>query len=333
MSWVNAAPEYVAAAANDLAGIASTLSAANSAAAFPTSGVLPAGADEVSAGIAALFGAHAQAYQMLSSQAVAFHEQFVQLMTAGANQYDSAEARNSTPMGDAAAAINAPAAALPGMAVGGSSAGGSTPAAAGGEQVLARTQSGTLVQIGNGAGAASGVSAASAGGASGVVASGGGSAGAAGLLPGLRYAGVGAGSDVPQVSALPGAAIVGPLDGVGENTGDLAGVSPLVFGQGGANGLSSSAAPAAAVASPGAAGEGNSQAENGGGIAVHSGWLGGEASENGALLGHSAPAPTDQFASGEGSFYSRGGGQGGFLGGGEQLGAAAAPAEGAAEGA
>ena len=37
MSWVIAAPEYVAAAAGDLAGIASSISAANSAAAFPTS--------------------------------------------------------------------------------------------------------------------------------------------------------------------------------------------------------------------------------------------------------------------------------------------------------
>lgn len=333
MSWVNAAPEYVAAAANDLAGIASTLSSANSSAAFPTSGVLPAGADEVSAGIAALFGAHAQAYQMLSAQAVAFHEQFVQLMTAGANQYDAAEARNSTPMQDAAAAINAPAAALPGMAVGGSSAGGSAPGAAGGEQVLARTQSGTLVQIGNGAGAASGVSASPAAGASGVVASGGGSAGAAQLLPGLRYAGLGAGGDSAHAGILPGAAVVGPMDGVDEGAGNLGAVSPLVFGQGGANGLGSSAAPAAAVAGPSAAGESNGQAQSSSGIAVQSGWLGGEAGENAALLGHSAPAPADNFASGEGSFYSRGAGQGGFLGGGEQLGAAGAPAEGAPEGA
>lgn len=330
MSWVNAAPEYVAAAANDLAGIASTLSAANSAAAFPTSGVLPAGADEVSAGIAALFGAHAQAYQMLSAQAVAFHQQFVELMTAGANQYDAAEARNSTPMGDAAAAINAPAAALPGLAVGGSAAGGSAPAAAGSEQVLARTQGGTLVQIGNGAGAASGVSASSAAGGSGVVASGGGSAGAAQLLPGLRYAGFGAAGDSTHAGVLPGAAVGAPVDGVGETAG-LGAVSPLVFGQGAANGLSSSAAPAAAAASPSAAGEGN-QAESGSGIAVHSGWLGGEATEHSALLGQSAPAPADQFASGEGSFYSRGGGQGGFLGGGEQLGTAT-PAEGAPGGA
>nr|WP_223163860.1 PE family protein [Mycobacterium simiae] len=45
--------------------------------------MLAAGADEVSAAIAALFGTHGQAYQAyraLSAQAVAFHQQFVQLL-------------------------------------------------------------------------------------------------------------------------------------------------------------------------------------------------------------------------------------------------------------
>jgi PE family len=98
MSWVNAAPEYVAAAANDLAGIGSTLSSANALAAFPTSAVMAAGADEVSAGIAALFAGHAQAYQAISAQAALFHNQFVDLMTAGAGQYAGTEALNALPM-------------------------------------------------------------------------------------------------------------------------------------------------------------------------------------------------------------------------------------------
>jgi len=59
----------VAAAATDLARVGSTLSAANLAAVVPTSSVIAAGADEVSASVAALFGAHAQAYQALSAQA------------------------------------------------------------------------------------------------------------------------------------------------------------------------------------------------------------------------------------------------------------------------
>lgn len=47
MSYVLATPEMVAAAANNLAQIGSTLSAANAAALAPTTGVLAAGADEV----------------------------------------------------------------------------------------------------------------------------------------------------------------------------------------------------------------------------------------------------------------------------------------------
>src|SRR5277367_5163876 len=98
MSYVNAAPEYVAAAATDLANIGSTISSANTAALGPTSGVTAAGADEVSAAVAALFDAHAQAYQALSAQAAYFHQQFVQLMSGGAAQYALAETENASPL-------------------------------------------------------------------------------------------------------------------------------------------------------------------------------------------------------------------------------------------
>jgi PE family len=98
MSFVFATPEFVAAAASDLANIGSTISSANAAALIPTSGVLAAGADEVSAVIAALFGAHAQAYQALSVQAASFHQQFVELMSGGAAQYALTEAANASPL-------------------------------------------------------------------------------------------------------------------------------------------------------------------------------------------------------------------------------------------
>ena len=77
MSFLIATPEFVTAAATDLADIGGTRAA--DAAAAPTTGVLAAGADEVSAAVAALFGAHGQAYQATSAQAAAFHNQFVQL--------------------------------------------------------------------------------------------------------------------------------------------------------------------------------------------------------------------------------------------------------------
>src|SRR6201998_2353190 len=98
MSYLVAAPDYGANAATDLANIGSAISDANSAALGPVSSLLPAGADEVSASITALFDAHAQVYQALSAAAQAFHTQFVQLMSAGAEQYGLTEAANATPL-------------------------------------------------------------------------------------------------------------------------------------------------------------------------------------------------------------------------------------------
>ncbi|ETW23755.1 PE family protein [Mycobacterium gastri] len=68
MSLVFADAELLATAATDLANIGSTISTASNTAAAATIGVLPPALDEVSASIAALFGAHGQAYQQLSTQ-------------------------------------------------------------------------------------------------------------------------------------------------------------------------------------------------------------------------------------------------------------------------
>ncbi|BDB44457.1 MULTISPECIES: PE family protein [Mycobacterium] len=92
MSYLSMAPEWVTAAAADLAGIGSALGAAGSAAAGATTAVLPAGADEVSAAVAELFGAHGQAFQEVSARAAQFHDQFVQTLRSGAGAYASAEA-------------------------------------------------------------------------------------------------------------------------------------------------------------------------------------------------------------------------------------------------
>lgn len=98
MSFVVARTDSVTAAASDLASIGSALSTANSAASAPTSSVVAAGGDEVSAIVAALFGAHAQAYQALSAQAALFHQQFVKLLGTGAAEYAAAEAANIAPL-------------------------------------------------------------------------------------------------------------------------------------------------------------------------------------------------------------------------------------------
>lgn len=91
MSNVIAAPEMMTSAASDLAAISSNVSAAHLAAAAPTVAVVPAAADEVSAGIAHLFSAQAKDYQALAGRAAAFHQQFVQNMAGGAASYVSAE--------------------------------------------------------------------------------------------------------------------------------------------------------------------------------------------------------------------------------------------------
>lgn len=94
MSFVFAVPEFMASAAADLTGIGSTVSAANAAAAGSTTSVLAAGADDVSAAIAAMFGAHGQAYQALSAQAEQFHAEFVKAMNSATAAYAGAEAAN-----------------------------------------------------------------------------------------------------------------------------------------------------------------------------------------------------------------------------------------------
>lgn len=95
MLFVTTQPDTLAAAAGNLAGIGSALAAANTTAAIPTSGVVPAAADEVSALTAAQFAAHAQLYQAVSIQAAAIHEQFVTILAASAGSYAATEAANA----------------------------------------------------------------------------------------------------------------------------------------------------------------------------------------------------------------------------------------------
>ncbi len=135
MSFVVTIPEALAAVATDLAGIGSTIGTANAAAAVPTTTVLAAGADEVSAAMAALFSGHAQAYQALSAQAALFHEQFVRALTAGAGSYAAAEAASAAPLEGVLDVINAPALALLGRPLIGNGANG----APGTGQTAART--------------------------------------------------------------------------------------------------------------------------------------------------------------------------------------------------
>ncbi|WP_025738461.1 PE family protein [Mycobacterium genavense] len=99
MSFVTTQPEALAAAAATLSGIGSALSAQNAAAAAPTTGVVPAAADEVSALTAAQFAAHAQMYQVVSAQAMAIHEEFVKTLAMSSGSYAATEAANAAAAG------------------------------------------------------------------------------------------------------------------------------------------------------------------------------------------------------------------------------------------
>ncbi len=99
MSFVTTQPEALAAAAGSLQGIGSARRAQTAAAAAPTTGVVPAAADEVSALTAAQFAAHAQMYQAVSAQAAAIHEQFVNTLGISAASYGLTEAANAASAG------------------------------------------------------------------------------------------------------------------------------------------------------------------------------------------------------------------------------------------
>ena len=96
MTFVTTQPEIMTTAAGQLTGLGTELSAQNAAAMVPTSGVIPAAADEVSALTAAQFASHAVLYQVVSAHAAAVHELFVSALGASAGSYAATEAANAS---------------------------------------------------------------------------------------------------------------------------------------------------------------------------------------------------------------------------------------------
>jgi PE family len=95
MSFVSIVPELLSTAAVNLQSVGVRLQAQNTAAAMPTTGLIPAASDEVSALTAMQFAAHAYAYQTVSAQASAIHQMFVTMLAAGADSYATTEAANA----------------------------------------------------------------------------------------------------------------------------------------------------------------------------------------------------------------------------------------------
>lgn len=96
MTFVITQPDLLAAAAGQLAGVGSDLTAQNAAELPPTTAVVPAAADEVSALTAAQFASHAVMYQAVSARAAAVHDLFVTTLGAAAGSYAATEAANAS---------------------------------------------------------------------------------------------------------------------------------------------------------------------------------------------------------------------------------------------
>lgn len=78
MSYMLATPTMLSAAPTDVLGIGSSLSAVKAAAAGPTTRVVTAEVDDVSAGIAALVSERGQDYRALSAEEASFGAQLIQ---------------------------------------------------------------------------------------------------------------------------------------------------------------------------------------------------------------------------------------------------------------
>lgn len=200
MSFVLIAPEFVTAAAGDLTNLGSSISAANASAASATTQVLAAGADEVSARIAALFGGFGLEYQAISAQVAAYHQRFVQALSTGAGAYASAEAAAAEQI--VLGVINAPTQALLGRPLIGDGANATTPGGTGGDGGNGGLGAGSGAK-GNGGNGGDG----GKGGDAQLIGNGGnggnGGKGGTGLMPGINGTG-GAGGSRGQISGNPG---------------------------------------------------------------------------------------------------------------------------------
>jgi hypothetical protein len=257
MTFVTAAPEMMASSASELARVGSTLGAANAVAVGPTTALMPAGADEVSAAIVSLFSSHGRQFQALSAQAGAYHAKFVQALNSAGSAYAAAEAANASPLaavvsGAQSLAVFSPVAMATGRPLIGNGANG----AAGTGQ--AGAAGGWL--DGNGGSGGSG--------ASGVA---GGKGGDAGLI-GNGGAGGAGGAGTVGAAGSPGSAGVNGGNG---GAGGAGGRGGLLFGDGG---------------------NGGSGGDGGAGATGGNGGAGGARGEGSAFFGHAGTTGADGTA-------------------------------------
>lgn len=95
MSFLTTIPAELLAAAQQLEGIGTSLTAQNAAAAAPTTGIAPAASDQVSTLQAGLFSAYGTLYQQLAAEAQSMQQQFVQTLGLSSGTYTTTEAANA----------------------------------------------------------------------------------------------------------------------------------------------------------------------------------------------------------------------------------------------
>ncbi len=96
MSFLTTIPEELLAAAAQLGGIGSSLSAQNAGAAAPTTAVAPAASDQVSTLQAGIFSAYGTLYQQIAAEAQTVQEQFVSTLGLSSGTYGDTEAANAS---------------------------------------------------------------------------------------------------------------------------------------------------------------------------------------------------------------------------------------------
>ncbi|MBX9978505.1 MAG: PE family protein, partial [Mycobacterium gordonae] len=114
MPFVSVSPDVVTTAASSLSELGSSISAANVAAALPTTVVAAAGTDEISVAVAALFGGYAREYQVIGARVAGWQEQFVVSLHTASGAYAAAEAAAANPLQSLLDVLNAPSVALTG---------------------------------------------------------------------------------------------------------------------------------------------------------------------------------------------------------------------------
>ena len=109
MSILTTIPEELLAAAAQLEGIGTSLTAQNAGAAAPTTAIAPAAADPVSQLQAAVFGGYGTLYQQFAAEAQSIQQQFVSTLGLSSGTYSATEATNaaaSTPLNNFESFIN-----------------------------------------------------------------------------------------------------------------------------------------------------------------------------------------------------------------------------------